>query len=93
MPLDPRTATELMADVLLAARRARRDHRHRADHERRVLLRDRPELAARIREIVWMGGSTERGNVTPYAEFNAWVDPEALDARRAAAASASRWSG
>ncbi len=25
-----------------------------------------------------MGGSTERGNVTPYAEFNAWVDPEAL---------------
>ena len=31
----------------------------------------------RIREIVWMGGSTERGNRTPYAEFNAWVDPEA----------------
>ncbi len=26
-----------------------------------------------------MGGSTERGNATPYAEFNAWVDPEALD--------------
>jgi len=25
-----------------------------------------------------MGGSTGRGNVTPYAEFNAWVDPEAL---------------
>jgi purine nucleosidase/pyrimidine-specific ribonucleoside hydrolase len=25
-----------------------------------------------------MGGSTERGNWTPYAEFNAWVDPEAL---------------
>ena len=24
-----------------------------------------------------MGGSTERGNRTPYAEFNAWVDPEA----------------
>ena len=25
-----------------------------------------------------MGGSTGRGNATPYAEFNAWVDPEAL---------------
>ena len=43
-----------------------------------ILLRDRPELAGRIREVVWMGGSTGRGNVTPYAEFNAWVDPEAL---------------
>jgi purine nucleosidase len=35
---------------------------------------------ARIREIVWMGGSTERGNRTPYAEFNAWVDPDAAAA-------------
>jgi len=33
-----------------------------------------------FREIVWMGGSTERGNTTPYAEFNAWVDPEAAAA-------------
>ena len=35
---------------------------------------------AAIREIVWMGGSTERGNRTPYAEFNAWADPEAAAA-------------
>ena len=35
---------------------------------------------AAIREIVWMGGTTERGNRTPYAEFNAWVDPEAAAA-------------
>jgi inosine-uridine nucleoside N-ribohydrolase len=32
-----------------------------------------------IEEIVWMGGSTERGNTQPYAEFNALVDPEAAD--------------
>ncbi|MEU3646719.1 nucleoside hydrolase [Lentzea sp. NPDC034063] len=30
-----------------------------------------------VREIVLMGGSTERGNTTPYAEFNIYVDPEA----------------
>jgi purine nucleosidase/pyrimidine-specific ribonucleoside hydrolase len=30
-----------------------------------------------VREIVLMGGSTGRGNTTPYAEFNIHVDPEA----------------
>jgi len=42
-----------------------------------LLLRLHPEVAAKIKEISWMGGSTGRGNVTPYAEFNCWVDPEA----------------
>ncbi|HEX7304924.1 nucleoside hydrolase [Lentzea sp.] len=32
---------------------------------------------AAVREIVLMGGSTGRGNTTPYAEFNIHVDPEA----------------
>jgi inosine-uridine nucleoside N-ribohydrolase len=32
-----------------------------------------------VEEIVWMGGSTERGNTRPYAEFNALVDPEAAE--------------
>ena len=35
---------------------------------------------AGVREVVWMGGSTERGNRSPYAEFNAWADPEAAAA-------------
>jgi purine nucleosidase len=38
-----------------------------------------PELAGRLREIVLMGGSTGRGNHTPYAEFNVFVDPEAAE--------------
>lgn len=44
-----------------------------------VLLRQHPEIRDRIREIVFMGGSTERGNHTPYAEFNAFADPVALE--------------
>jgi pyrimidine-specific ribonucleoside hydrolase len=41
------------------------------------LLEQRPDVRERIREIVLMGGSTGRGNVTPAAEFNIFVDPEA----------------
>ena len=41
------------------------------------LLTGRPDLHERIREIVLMGGSTGRGNTTPAAEFNIFVDPEA----------------
>lgn len=37
----------------------------------------RPDLATKIEEIVFMGGSTGRGNVTAAAEFNIWADPEA----------------
>ncbi|MET9604955.1 nucleoside hydrolase [Streptomyces sp. NPDC006512] len=42
-----------------------------------LLLTRYPECASRIREIVLMGGSTERGNRTPAAEFNVYTDPEA----------------
>ncbi|GGI46386.1 purine nucleosidase/pyrimidine-specific ribonucleoside hydrolase [Agromyces flavus] len=77
--LDPRSATELIADTLLAASEPVAIVATGPITNVAVFLRDRPELADRVREIVWMGGSTERGNVTPYAEFNAWVDPEALD--------------
>ena len=77
--LDPRGATELMADTITAASEPLAIVATGPITNVAVLLRDRPDVADRIREIVWMGGSTGRGNVTPYAEFNAWVDPEALD--------------
>ncbi|KOY54979.1 nucleoside hydrolase [Streptomyces sp. XY332] len=44
-----------------------------------LLLTRYPDTASRIREIVLMGGSTERGNRTPAAEFNVQADPEAAD--------------
>jgi purine nucleosidase len=42
-------------------------------------LRAEPAIAARVAEVVIMGGSYTRGNVTPAAEFNIHVDPEAAD--------------
>ncbi|WP_022888859.1 nucleoside hydrolase [Agromyces italicus] len=79
VPLDARGATELIADTLLAAEEPVAIIATGPLTNVAILLRDRPGLASRIARIVWMGGSTERGNATPYAEFNAWVDPDALD--------------
>jgi purine nucleosidase len=45
-----------------------------------VALRKEPRIAERAAEVVWMGGSFTGGNVTPAAEFNAYVDPEAAAA-------------
>ncbi len=37
-----------------------------------------PEIAAKLKRCVIMGGVGDgRGNITPVAEFNIWVDPEA----------------
>ncbi|THV15803.1 nucleoside hydrolase [Rhizobium rhizophilum] len=38
----------------------------------------RPDLAARIDDLTWMGGGLTRGNHTASAEFNALADPEAV---------------
>ncbi|AYM08433.1 nucleoside hydrolase [Agrobacterium tumefaciens] len=38
----------------------------------------RPDLAARISDLTWMGGGVTSGNHTASAEFNAFADPEAL---------------
>ena len=44
-----------------------------------VLLQQHPRLAPRIGRLVWMGGSAGPGNHTAAAEFNAAVDPEAIN--------------
>lgn len=40
-------------------------------------LRIQPEIASKIQEIIYMGGGYKVNNITPTAEFNVWVDPEA----------------
>ncbi len=42
-----------------------------------LLISTFPEVKEKIAEIVMMGGSTERGNIGIYGEFNVSIDPEA----------------
>jgi inosine-uridine nucleoside N-ribohydrolase len=45
-----------------------------------LLLRAEAQATDRMARVVWMGGSTHRGNISPYAEANAANDPEAAQA-------------
>ncbi len=45
-----------------------------------LLLERHPDVKERLERIVWMGGAIAEGNITPAAEFNAFVDPEAAAA-------------
>ena len=42
-------------------------------------LRRVPQIASKIERIVAMGGSIRGGNITPFAEFNIHVDPQAAE--------------
>jgi inosine-uridine nucleoside N-ribohydrolase len=42
-----------------------------------LLFSMRPDLADRIGLLAVMGATIDRGNITPFAEFNTWADPEA----------------
>ena len=78
-PVGPRRAVGFMADAL------------RAGGDRAItlvavgpltnlalLVREHPDLMAKVREIVIMGGASHAdGNVTPSAEFNIYADPHA----------------
>lgn len=44
-----------------------------------VALLRHPDLKQKIHSITMMGGSASYGNVSAYAEFNIWTDPDACD--------------
>jgi purine nucleosidase len=80
VPLDPRPADELIAAVAAEAVEPIVLIATGPLTNVAVALERRPGLRARVREIVLMGGATGRGNHTPAAEFNIYVDPEAAEA-------------
>lgn len=45
-----------------------------------LAMRKEPAIIERVKSVILMGGSYTRGNVTPTAEFNIYVDPEAAEA-------------
>jgi pyrimidine-specific ribonucleoside hydrolase len=42
-----------------------------------MLVTKYPEVAARVEQMIFMGGSASGGNTTTVIEFNVWQDPEA----------------
>ena len=77
VPLDPRPADEVIADVVARAEEPVTLVAIGPLTNVAIALDRHPDLRANVREIVVMGGSTGRGNHAPYAEFNIYVDPEA----------------
>jgi purine nucleosidase len=78
LPLDPRPAAELIVDLVTAAEPGELTLVATAPLTNLALaLRREPGIAGRVREVAIMGGAIGSGNVTPSAEFNILVDPEA----------------
>lgn len=78
IPVDPRSAVELIRDVIQASDEKITLVPTGPLTNIALFVQQHPELLDRIDRVVWMGGSTTRGNVTAYAEFNAWTDPDAI---------------
>ena len=79
MPLHPQYGVDFMVDTLLASAPGEITLCTLGPlTDVAMALNRAPEIAPRIREIVMMGGAYfEVGNITPAAEFNVYVDPEA----------------
>jgi pyrimidine-specific ribonucleoside hydrolase len=77
LPVDGRDAVRLMADVVREAPEPVTIIPLGPLTNVATFLEEHPRLKQNVRRIVLMGGSIGPGNVTPAAEFNVYVDPEA----------------
>lgn len=75
--LDPRHAVDLIVEVVRSAPRPVTLVPTGPLSNVALALRREPRLAEHVERIVLMGGSIAEGNITPSAEFNIYVDPDA----------------
>lgn len=75
--LDPRHAVDLIVETIMAAGRPVTLVPTGPLSNVALALRREPRLRERVARIVLMGGAVGTGNVTPSAEFNIYVDPDA----------------
>lgn len=75
--VDPRDAVTLMVDLLTASPEPVMVVAIGPMTNVALLLAAHPGIKPKIDRLVVMGGGIEGGNITPSAEFNVWVDPEA----------------
>ena len=74
---DPRHAVDFIAETLLASDEPVTLVPTGPLTNIALFLALHPDAAQKVDRIVLMGGAYGEGNVTPAAEFNIWVDPEA----------------
>ena len=77
--IDSRHAVEVMQKMLLVADRPITVVATGPMTNLATLLLKFPGLTGQISKVVFMGGSTGRGNLSAYTEFNIAVDPEAFE--------------
>jgi purine nucleosidase len=78
VPLDPRHGVDVIIETVLAAQPGEITLVPTGPLTNiAVALRREPRIVPMVREVVLMGGAYTRGNITPAAEFNIGVDPEA----------------
>ena len=78
VPLDPRYAVELIIETVMSRPVGEVTLVPTAALTNLALaVRLEPRIVERVREVVVMGGAYAGGNLTPAAEFNIAVDPEA----------------
>lgn len=75
--LDARHAVDLIVETVMASERPITLVPTGPLSNVAMALRRAPRLGERIERIVLMGGAIGTGNVTPSAEFNIYVDPDA----------------
>lgn len=77
---DPRVASELIYDVAVECKGELELLVIGPMTNIAIALCNHRDLAGLIKRIWFMGGAIHGGNVSPTAEFNIWVDPEAAHA-------------